>query len=100
MAVNKTPGIKKVVSEFRRGKRGALSQYKMRSNNGTAFRFRLVIKKRLKKKKSKRRGEYLTYVTNLERWRIKRTMKVPYAMHLNLAKSKQIKELLLGMISS
>ena len=47
----------------------------MRSNDGTAFRFWLVIKKRRKEKKGKRRGEYLTYATNVERWYIKRTMK-------------------------
>ena len=75
MAVSKTPGIRKAVSEFRRGKRGAVSQYEMRSNDGTTFRFRLVIKKRLKEKKGKRRWEYLTYATNLERWRIKRAIK-------------------------
>ena len=100
MAVSKTPGIKKDVLEFCSGKRKAISKYEMRSNDGTAFRFWLVIKKRLKEKKGKRRWEYLTYATNLERWRIKRTMKVPYAMHSNPTKSKQIKDLLLGMIRS
>ena len=75
MAVSKTPGIKKAVSEFRRGKRGAISRYEMRSGDGTTFRFWLVIKKRLKEKKGKRRWEYLTYATNVERWYIKRTMK-------------------------
>ena len=75
MAVSKTPGIKKAVSEFRRGKRKAISKYEMRSNDGTTFRFWLVIKKRLRKKKGKRRWEYLTYATNVERWYIKRTMK-------------------------
>ena len=75
MAVSKTPGIKKTVSEFRSGKRGAISKYEMRSNDGTTFRFWLVIKKRLKEKKGKRRWEYLTYATNVERWYIKRTMK-------------------------
>ena len=75
MAVSKTPGIKKAVSEFRRGKRKAISRYEMRSNDGTTFRFWLVIKKRLKEKKGKRRWEYLTYATNLERQYIKRTMK-------------------------
>ena len=55
MAVSKTHGIKKAVSEFRRGKRKAISRYEMRSNDGTAFRFWLVIKKRLRKKKGKRR---------------------------------------------
>ena len=34
-----------------------------------------MIKKRLRKKKGKRRWEYLTYATNVERWYIKRTMK-------------------------
>ena len=33
MAVSKTPEIKKVVSEFRSGKRKAISQYEMRSND-------------------------------------------------------------------
>ena len=75
MAVSKTPGIKKAVSEFRCGKRGATSRYEMRSGDGTTFRFWLVIKKRLKEKKGKRRWEYLTYATNVERWYIKRTMK-------------------------
>ena len=75
MAVSKTPGIKKAVSEFRCGKRGATSRYEMRSGGGTTFRFWLVIKKRLKEKKGKRRWEYLTYATNVERWYIKRTMK-------------------------
>ena len=75
MAVSKTPGIKKAVSEFRRGKRKAISRYEMRSNDGTTFRFWLVTKKRLRKKKGKRRWEYLTYATNVERWYIKRTMK-------------------------
>ena len=75
MAVSKTPGIKKAVSEFRSGKRKAISRYEMRSNDGTTFRFWPVIKKRLKKKKGKRRWEYLTYATNVERWYIKRTMK-------------------------
>ena len=75
MAVSKTPGIKKAVSEFHSGKRKAISRYEMRSNDGTTFRFWLVIKKRLRKKKGKRRWEYLTYATNLERWYIKRTMK-------------------------
>ena len=75
MAVSKTPGIKKAVSEFRRGKRGAISRYEMRSGDGTTFRFWLVVKKRLKEKKGKRRWEYLTYATNVERWYIKRTMK-------------------------
>ena len=67
MAVSKTPGIKKAVSEFRCGKRGATSRYEMRSGDGTTFRFWLVIKKRLKEKKGKRRWEYLTYATNVER---------------------------------
>ena len=75
MAVSKTPGIKNAVAEFRRGKRKAISRYEMRSNDGTTFRFWLVIKKRLKEKKGKRRWEYLTYATNVERWYIKRTMK-------------------------
>ena len=75
MAVSKTPGIKKAVSEFRCGKRDAISKYEMRSGDGTTFRFWLVIKKRLKEKKGKRRWEYLTYATNVERWYIKRTMK-------------------------
>ena len=75
MAVSKTPGIKKAVSEFRCGKRGATSRYEMKSGDGTTFRFWLVIKKRLKEKKGKRRLEYLTYATNVERWYIKRTMK-------------------------
>ena len=75
MAVSKTPRIKKAVLEFRRGKRKAISRYEMRSNDGTTFRFWLVIKKRLKEKKGKRRWEYLTYATNVERWYIKRTMK-------------------------
>ena len=44
MAVSKTPGIKKAVSEFRCGKRDAISRYEMRSNDGTTFRFWLVIK--------------------------------------------------------
>ena len=56
MTVSKTPGIKKAVSEFRRGKRKAISRYEMRSNDGTTFRFWLVIKKRLKEKKGKRRA--------------------------------------------
>ena len=47
----------------------------MRSNDGTAFRFWLVIKKRLKEKKGKRRWEYLMYATNVERQYIKRTIK-------------------------
>ena len=67
MAVSKTPGIKKAVSEFRCGKRGATSRYEMRSGDGTTFRFWLVIKKRLKEKKGKRRWEYLMYATNVER---------------------------------
>ena len=67
MAVSKTPGIKKAVSEFRRGKRKAISRYEMRSGDGATFRFWLVIKKRLRKKKGKRRWEYLTYATNVER---------------------------------
>ena len=46
MAVSKTPGIKKAVSEFRRGKRGAISRYEMRSGDGTAFRFWLVYRER------------------------------------------------------
>ena len=75
MAVSKTPGIKKTVLEFRSGKRKAISQYELRSNDGTTFRFWLVIKKRLKEKKGKRRWEYLTYATNLERQYIKRTIK-------------------------
>ena len=75
MAVSKTPGIKKAVSEFRCGKRGAISKYEMRSNDGTTFRFWLVIKKRLKEKKGMRRWEYLMHATNVERWYIKRTMK-------------------------
>ena len=75
MAVSKTPGIKKAVSEFRSGKRKAISRYEMRLNDGTAFRFQSVIKKRLKEKKGKRRWEYLTYATNVERWYIKRTIK-------------------------
>ena len=75
MAVSKTPGIKKAVSEFHSGKRKAISRYEMRSNDGTTFRFWLVIKKRLRKKKGKRRWEYLTYATNVERQYIKRTMK-------------------------
>ena len=75
MAVSKTPRIKKAVLEFRRGKRKAISRYEMRSNDGTTFRFWLVIKKRLKETKGKRRWEYLTYATDVERWYIKRTMK-------------------------
>ena len=75
MAVSKTPGIKKAVLEFRSGKRKAISRYEMRSNDGTTFRFWLVIKKRLKEKKGKRRWEYLMYATNVERQYIKRTMK-------------------------
>ena len=57
------------------GKRKAISRYEMRSNDGTTFRFWLVIKKRLKEKKGKRRWEYLMYATNVERRYIKRTMK-------------------------
>ena len=75
MAVSKTPGIKKAVLEFRSGKRGAISKYEMRSHDGTTFRFWPVIKKRLKETKGKKRWEYLTYATNVERWHIKRTMK-------------------------
>ena len=75
MAVSKTPGIKKAVSEFRSGKRKAISRYEMRSNDGTTFRFWLVIKKRLKETNGKKRWEYLMHATNVERWYIKRTMK-------------------------
>lgn len=75
MAVSKTPGIKKAVSEFRSGKRDTISRYEMRSKDGTTFRFWLIIKKRLQEKKGKRTWEYLTYATNVERWYIKRTMK-------------------------
>ena len=75
MTVSKRPGIKDTVAEFRRGKRKAVSRYEMRSNDGTTFRFWLVIKKRLRKKKGKRRREYLTYAANVERWYIKRTIK-------------------------
>ena len=75
MAVSKTPGIKKAVSEFRRGKRKAVSKYEMRSSNGTVFRFNLVIKKRLKETKDGRKWKYLTYATNLERQYMKRTIK-------------------------
>ena len=75
MAVSKMPGIKKAVSEFRRGKRKAISRYEMRSNDGTMFQFWLAIKKRLKETRGKKRWEYLTYATNVERWYIKRTMK-------------------------
>ena len=75
MAVGKTPGIKKAVSEFRCGKRDAISKYEMRSGDEATFRFWLVIKKRLKEKKGKRRWEYLTYATNVEHRYIKRTMK-------------------------
>ncbi len=75
MATSKTPGIKKAVSEFRCGKRDAISRYEMRSGDGTTFRFWLVIKKRLEEKRGKKRWEYLTYATNVERRRIKRTMK-------------------------
>ena len=75
MAVSKTPGIKKAVAEFRRGKRKAVSKYEMRSSNGTVFRFNSVIKKRLKETKDGRKWKYLTYATNLERQYIKRTMK-------------------------
>ena len=57
------------------GKRKAISRYEMRSNDGTTFRFWLVIKKRLKEKKGKRRWEYLMYATNVERRYIKRTIK-------------------------
>ena len=69
------PGIKKDVLEFCSGKTDAISQYEMRSNDGTAFRFQLVIKKCLEETKDKRRWECLIYATNLERRRIKRTMK-------------------------
>ena len=69
------PGIKKDVLEFCSGKTDAISQYEMRSNDGTAFRFQLVIKKCLEETKDKRRWECLMYATNLERRRIKRTMK-------------------------
>ena len=75
MAVSKTPGIKKAVSEFRSGKRKAISRYEMRSNDGTTFRFWLVIKKRLKETNGKKRWEYLMHATNVERRYIKRTMK-------------------------
>ena len=75
MAVSKTPGIKKSVLEFRRGKRKAISKYEMRSNDGTTFRFWPVIKKRLKETKGKKRWEYLMHATNVERQYIKRTMK-------------------------
>ena len=75
MAVSKTPGIKKAVLEFRSGKRDAISQYELRSNDGTTFRFWPVTKKRLKETNGKKRWEYLTYATNVERRYIKRTMK-------------------------
>ena len=75
MAVSKTPGIKKAVSEFRCGKRGATSRYEMRSGDGATFRFWLVIKKRLKETKDGRKWKYLTYATNLERQYIKRIIK-------------------------
>ena len=75
MQYSKRPGIKKAVSEFHSSKRGAISKYEMRSGDGTTFRFWPVIKKRLKEKKGRRRWEYLTYVTNVERWYIKRTIK-------------------------
>ena len=55
MAVGKTPRIKKAVSEFRCGKRGAISKCEMRSGDDATFRFWLVIKKCLKEKKGKRR---------------------------------------------
>ena len=57
------------------GKRKAILRYEMRSNDGTTFRFWLVIKKRLKEKKGKRRREYLMHATNVERRYIKRTIK-------------------------
>ena len=56
MAVSKTPGIKKAVSEFRRGKRGAISRYEMRSGDGTTFRFWLVIKNVSRKRRTREDG--------------------------------------------
>ena len=89
IAVSKTPRIKKTSSEFRSGKRKAISKYEMRSNDGTTFRFWLVTKKRLRNKGQKKMG-ILTYATNVERWYIKRTMKdVPekYKKHRRIENS-------------
>ena len=75
MAVSKTHGIKKDVSEFSGGKRKTISKYEMRTSDQTTFRFWLVIKKCLKEKRGKKRWEYLTYATNVECRYIKSTMK-------------------------
>ena len=56
ITVNKTPGIKKDVLEFRSGKRDAISQYEMRSNYGTPFRFWLVIKNVPRKRRVREDG--------------------------------------------
>ena len=53
MAVSKTPGIKKAVLEFHCGKRKAISRYEMRSNDGTTFRFWLVIKNVSRKRRAR-----------------------------------------------
>ena len=74
LAVSKTPGIKKGRLGVSPWQKSTVLQYEMRSNDGTAFRFRQVIKKCFKEKKGKRRWEYLMHATNLERRRIKRTM--------------------------
>ena len=75
MAVSERPGIEDTVAEFHRGKRKSVSEYEMRSSNGTVFRFNLVIKKRLKETKDGRKWKYLRYATNLEHQYIKRTIK-------------------------
>ena len=56
MAVSKTPGIKKTVSEFRCGKRKAISKYEMRSNDGTTFRFWPVIKNVSRERRVRKNG--------------------------------------------
>ena len=54
MTISKTPGIKKVVLEFRSDKRKTVSKYEMRSNDGIAFRFWLMIKSISRKQRVKK----------------------------------------------
>lgn len=74
MAIKKTGGVNRAIDEFKARKRASVSRYSMTAPDGSPVEFWLVIRKRLEVKDGKRQFKYLTFATNVGKFRMRRSL--------------------------
>lgn len=74
MAIKKTGGVNRAIDEFKAHKRASISRYAMTASDGSPVEFWLVIRKRIEVKDGKRQFKYLTFATNVGKFRMRRSL--------------------------